>query len=600
MQHKKKDCIRAPWLAASLRSLVLQHADDIEVLAVEHSRVSARSRWLILLALGFGFLLVVPWLQRALWLTPCPGRIGGDCAGQWDDLRWIFAIETALCIGVTMAGAAVSRVGELDRTTAGIVAYIARRTNWCAAVVVVAAILLPLPVVYFVLDRFPNSGDEFAYLFQARTLAGLRLWEAAPALGTDLIPFRTWIFESKWVSQYPPGWPMLLSTGLLLGLPAWMVNAVLGGGCVAVLAAICRRVGDRSAAIVAVAIFALTPFYVMNAASYFPHLFSSLLILSLCFCLLPDGEIVRGHKLVAAGAIVGLLAMTRYFDVLPLLPAMLLWLARQRRSAWPRIIALLAAGFVPILTLLMIYQYLITGSPFRSAYFVINTPEVSEILVGLDPLRIINGVVVTAGRLVELALWTSPVLLIAYSCCLVLKLRDRKLAYYDLIFPAFVLAYVAFADLGGNRYGPRYYFDAFPLMMVTIVSALPSVTARLERPMDQAVLPFASIVGLLYFVGTWPLVLTAFQHQVFSRQEPFRLVQQAVTGNAIVILDTSSGLGLHDWDLVRNPPAMDAAVLYARSGSDIAALRKAFPERPIWRYSRRDPMQPGQLLPVTP
>ena len=118
--------------------------------------------------------------------------------------------------------------------------------------------------------------------------------------------------------------------------------------------------------------------------------------------------------------------------------------------------------------------------------------------------------------------------------------------------------------------------------------------------MDRAMLPFASIVCLLYFVGTWPLVLTAFQNQVFSRQEPFRLVQQAVTGNAIVILDTSSGLGLHDWDLVRNPPAMDAAVLYARSGSDIAALRKAFPERAIWRYSRRDPMQPGQLLPVTP
>src|SRR5260370_36904712 len=98
-------------------------------------------------------------------------------------------------------------------------------------------------------------------------------------------------------------------------------------------------------------------------------------------CLLPDGEKVRGHKLVAAGAIVGLLGMTRYFDVLPLFPSVLLWLVRQRRTAWLRIIGLMAAGFIPFLTLLMIYQYLITGSPFRSAYFVINTPEVSEIFV---------------------------------------------------------------------------------------------------------------------------------------------------------------------------------------------------------------------------
>jgi hypothetical protein len=576
------------------------HADNADVLVAERTRTLPRSRGLVLLALGLVFLLVTPWFQRALWFAQCPGRIGGDCAGQWDELRWTFVIETGLCFGVILAGAAMSGVGGLDRATERIVFWVGKRPNWFTAAVVVAAILLPLPVAYFVLDRFPNSGDEFAYLFQAHTLAGFRLWEASPVLGTDLIPFRTWIFESKWVSQYPPGWPMVISTGLLLGIPPWVVNAVVGGGSVAVLAALCRRVGGQSAAVLAAAVFTLTPFYVMNAASYFPHAFSSLLILSLCFCLLPDGEMVRRHKLVAAGAIVGLLAMTRYFDVLPLLPAMLLWLLRQRRSAWRRTIGLVAAGFIPLLTLLMIYQYLITGSPIRSAYFVIDIPEVSEIFVGLDPLRLLNGVVVTADRLVELALWTSPVLLIAYCICIALKLKDHKLAYYDLIFPTFVLAYLAFADLGGNRYGPRYYFDAFPLMMVTIVSALPSVTARLERPIDRAMLPIASIACLLYFVGTWPLVLNAFQLQVFSRQEPFRLAKQAVTGNAIVIQDTSSGVGLHDWDLVRNPPSMDAAVLYARSGTDIGALRKAFPQRSIWRYSRRDPTKPGQLIPVAP
>jgi len=576
------------------------HTDSADVLVVEQRRMLSQSRWRALLALGFVFLLIVPWLQWTFWLTPCPGRISGDCAGAWDDLRWTFAIETALCAAFILAAAAMSFVGELDRITGKIVSWIGQRTNLCISVTVVAAMLLPLAVAYFVLDRFPNSGDEFCYLFQARAFAGLRLWEAPPILGTDLIPFRTYIFESKWVSQSPPAWPMVLSSGLLLGIPPWMVNALLGGGIVVLLAAFCRRVGNPSAAVVAAAVFTLTPFYVMSAASYFPHVFSSLLILSFCLCLLPDGEIPRGHKLVSAGAIVGLLAMTRYYDVLPLIPATLLWLTRQRRSAWPRLIGLLAAGFIPLLLLMMVYHYLITGSPFRTAYYVINTPEVSEIFVGLDPLRIFNGVVVTAGRLVELALWTSPVLLIVYCCCLVLKFKDRKLAYYDLIFPAFVLAYVVYADFGGNRYGPRFYFDAFPLMMVTIVSALPSITARLERPMDRAMLPLASIACVLYLVGTWPLVLTAFQLQVFSRQEPYRLVQQAVTGKATVILDTTSAIGLHEWDLMRNPPSMDAAVLYARSGTDIGALRQAFPERSIWRYSRRDPTQPGQLIRVTP
>jgi hypothetical protein len=576
------------------------HTDSADVLVVGQKRMSSRSRWLALLALGFVFLLIVPWAQRALWFSPCPGRISGDCAGAWDDLRWTFTIETALCIAFILTAAAISFVGELERITGKIASWIGQRTNLCIFVTVVAAMLLPLAVAYFVLDRFLNSGDEDCYLFQAHAFAALRLWEAPPILGTDLIPFRTYIFENKWVSQSPPSWPMVLATGLLLGIPPWMVNALLGGGSVVALAAFCRRVGNPSAAVVAAVLFALTPFYVMNAASYFPHVLASLLILSFCLCLLPDGEIPRGHRLVAAGAIVGLLGATRYYDVLPLIPATLLWLTRQRRSAWPRLIGLLAGGLIPVLLMLMLYHYLITGSPFRTAYYVINTPEVSNIFVTLDPLRIFNGVAITAGRVVELALWTSPVLLIVYCFCLVLKFKDRKLAFYDLIFPGFVLAYVIYADLGGNRYGPRFYFDAFPLMMVTIVSALPSITARLERPMDRAMLPLAPIACVLYLVGTWPLVLTAFEHQVFSRQEPFRLVQQAVTGKAIVIHDTSPGLGMHDWDLVRNPPSMDAAILHARSGTDVGALRKAFPDRSIWRYSRRDPAQPGHLVRVTP
>ena len=571
------------------------HADDVDVLVVEQRRMFLQSRWLALLALGFVLLLIVPWLQRGFWLTQCPGQIGGSCVDPWADPTLL--VEAGLCIGVVLIGAAISSVGGPDRITKWIASYIEEQTNWWTAGIVFAAMLLPLSVAYFVLDRFPNSGDEYSYLFEARTLAGFRLWEAPPVLGTDLIPFRTWIFGSKWISQYPPGWPMVLSTGLLLGLPAWMMNAVLGGASVAALAALCRRVGDQSATVVAVALFTLTPFYVMNAASYFPHIFSSLLILLLCLCLLPDGEIVRGHKLVSAGAIVGWLAMTRYFDVLPLLPSLLLWLVMQRPTAWPRIIGLVAAGFIPFLVLLMIYQDLITGSPFRSTYSVINNPE---IFVSLGPSQIKDGAIVTAGRVTELALWTSPILLIAYCGCVLFKLKDRKLAYYDLIFPSFVLAYLALADFGGNGYGPRYYFDAFPLMMVTIVSALPSVTARLDRPRDRAMPPLAFIACLLYLFGTWPLVLTGFRLQVFSRQEPFRLATQAVTGNAIVIQETPSALGLDPSDLVRNPPSMDAAVLYARSGTDIGALRKAFPERSIWRYSRRDPTQPGQLVQLTP
>jgi hypothetical protein len=558
---------------------------------VRPQRKQTRSRWLGLLALVFVPLVLLPWLQRAYWFTDLPGQPVNW--GDWGVIRQLAFAEAALCICVVLLGAAIWSAGKTDGIAERIVSNIERRTTWLTAFIFVAAVLFPMLAARFVLDRFPNSGDEFSYLFQAGTFAKFRMWEEPPILGTALIPVRTWIFESKWVSQYPPGWPIMLSVGLLVGLPIWMMNAVIGGSSVAVITALCRRLGDRPTTVIAVALYTLTPFYVMNAASYFSHVFSSLLILILCLCLPPDGQIPRTQYLVAAGAIIGLLAMTRYFDVLPLLPALLFWLITYRPAAWSRLIGWMTAGFIPLLGLLMIYQDMITGNPFRSTYFVINTPETFP---SLEPSQIIVGTKLISIRMTELVLWASPILLIAYAGCLLLKFKDRRLAYYDLIFPSFVLAYISFTDLGGNRYGPRYYFDAFPLVIVTIVSAIPSVMARLDRPMGRAILPVASIACLLYLLGTWPLVLTGFRREVWSREEPFRLVAQARLKNAVVIQDTATDWGLDPSDLVRNPPSMDAAVLYARSGTDIGALRKVFPERSIWRYSHPDPARPGELV----
>jgi hypothetical protein len=563
---------------------------------VEMKEIFRRHCWLSLFALGFVFLLLVPSLQRAFWLTQCfepIPNVGWVCPGMvafgWNGLQWPFPVETALCIGVVLLGATIAYVGGADLIIEKIRSSLKTRRIWFTAFTIVAAMLVPLSAAWFVLDRFPNSGDEFSYLFQARTFAGFRLWENPPILGNGLTPNRIYILDSKWISQYPPGWPIVLSAALLLGLPAWILNAFLGAGSVAALTTLCNRVGDRSATVVAVSLFTLTPFYVMNAASYFPHIFSSLLILFLCLCLLPDGEIPRGRNLIAAGAIIGMLAMTRYFDVLPLLPALLFWLAMYNSTTWPRIFGLMAAGFIPFLGLLMIYQDLITGSPFRSTYFVINTPE---IFPSFTPHSLSTGAKMTVTRLAELALWTSPILLFAYFACLLSKFRASKLAYYDLIFPSFVLAYVTFNDLGGNRYGPRYFFDAFPLLVVTIVTALPSLSVRLSKPVVRAVLPIVSVACLLYLVATWPLVLSGFRREVWLREEPSRLVAQAMLTNAVVIQES--------WDQVRNPPSMDSAVLYARSTVDIDALRKAFPERSIWRYGRPDPTGPGQLIRVTP
>src|SRR5262249_8695864 len=139
------------------------HVHDVR--QVEQTEMFRRYRWLGLLALGIVLLFLVPWLQRAFWLTPCfAPRPDGvwQCPGRvvfgWIGLRWPLPVEAGLCIGVVLLGAAICCVGEADRIIERIASYIKRRANWLTAFTVVAALLLPMSVAWFVLDRFPNSG----------------------------------------------------------------------------------------------------------------------------------------------------------------------------------------------------------------------------------------------------------------------------------------------------------------------------------------------------------------------------------------------------------------------------------------------------------
>jgi hypothetical protein len=546
----------------------------------------SRRNELLLLAVVAPFILLAFWLQRGFWLNSCPGQIGADCPGQWTDLLWTFAGETLLCVGLAVLLAQIRARALLPfvRSPGG---------SWARGLILFAcavALLAPLLVANFVLDRFPNSGDEYSYLFQAQAFADFRLWRAPPILGDALIPSRTFIFDGRWLSQYPPGWAFVLAAGSRLGLPFWAINAILGSASVAALATLCRRVATPRRAAIAAALYALTPFYVMSAASYFPHVFSALLILCLCLFLYGSEKDDDKPRLIAAGACLGALAATRYFDLVALAPAFLAWLFAAARATRLRKIALLLAGFLPFVSLLAVYQYIVLGSPFRSSYAIISSPDT---FLSLDPLLLAVGPLVTGLRLAELALWTSPLLLIAYVVTFAAKARAGKLDFADLVFPGFVLAYVAFANFGGNRYGPRYYFDAYPLIFVTIVSA------RLSSPLLRALAPAAALTSVLYLLSAWPLTVTGFSQQIFARKEPCRLAAEAGLANAVLILDaTSPGLILPD--LVRNPPTMDAATLYARAGADSEALRKAFPTRSIWTYRRAAPGAPGEIARVAP
>jgi hypothetical protein len=231
----------------------------------------------------------------------------------------------------------------------------------------------------------------------------------------------------------------------------------------------------------------------------------------------------------------------------------------------------------------MAYQYRVTGSPLRDTYSLITTDDV---YLSLKPDDVIYGVQLIPVRFAELSIWGSPLLLPIYFFCLWIKTKSRSIAFYDLIFPCFVLGYVFFADVGGNRYGPRYYFDAFALMLVTIVSSAPQLAVFAKSLNLRALGLNAVAISAAYFLTALPFAFKQYHAQVVMREQPYRLAAARRLERAIVVIESSSGRKLQAEDLARNDADLEGPVLYARPGASMADLRRTFPQRSIWRYKR--------------
>ncbi|MEZ4642576.1 MAG: hypothetical protein R3E31_07530 [Chloroflexota bacterium] len=74
--------------------------------------------------------------------------------------------------------------------------------------------------------KTPHVQDSITYLFQAQTLARGRLWAPAPPIPRRFPMSFCWWKTARWFGKYPPGYPLVLAVGVLVGQP-WLVNPLL-------------------------------------------------------------------------------------------------------------------------------------------------------------------------------------------------------------------------------------------------------------------------------------------------------------------------------------------------------------------------------------
>jgi hypothetical protein len=138
----------------------------------------------------------------------------------------------------------------------------AAEPRWMAApwawVLALSAAAFSIWVARDVLECLPHLPDSVTYLVQARWLLDGDLWKPLSAIQEHLdIPY-TYVVGERWLAHYPPGWPLLRSVGLAIGLP-WLVAPVLGAVFVILLYATGREIDGPVTGLLAATLGLLSP-----------------------------------------------------------------------------------------------------------------------------------------------------------------------------------------------------------------------------------------------------------------------------------------------------------------------------------------------------
>jgi len=245
----------------------------------------------------------------------------------------------------------------------------ARRARFAAVGLALFATVLSAYLCQRVFDGIPHVADGVSYAFQAKIFAAGRLWLDPPAVPEAFELPNVLLNASRWCGIYPPGYPLLLAAGWLAGVP-WLVNPLLLGLSVLGTFRLGERLFEGRIGLLGAFLLSVSPFALLMGASFMGHV-AALCAMTWCLVFLAEGALGgRALPLAAAGFLAGFGFLVRpQAAVFFLLPALAGALAFRRREL-VRSAALLASGAAVPLALLMTYNFLLSGHPFRMAYLV--------------------------------------------------------------------------------------------------------------------------------------------------------------------------------------------------------------------------------------
>lgn len=455
-------------------------------------------------------------------------------------------------------------------------------------------------------ERHPHIPDEVSYILQARYFAkGMIDMPLPPVPGAFNLDLMTYA-PASWFSPMPPGWPAVLSVGVLLGVP-WLVNPILAGVNVVLTYLLVRELSDRSTARLVVVLLALSPWHLFLAMSFMPH------IVMLTFALTAALAIARARRMKSAiwalvgGAAVGATSIVRPLDGMILGFLLGLWLlvpliSKQDFPLRLASVATYGIGGLIVGAIVLPYNKALTGNATVfpvMAYFDKYYGAGSNALGfganrgigwGIDPNRghslfdaLINTNLNVFTLNTDLFGWSTGSLLLIIVC-----IAAGRWSRTDRLMLAVIVATVAFHALywfsGGPDFGPRYWsLILIPCLMLT-VSGFRVVQRGLAGNRARAHIAVASLCVIALVVYVPWRAIDKYHDYRGMRPDIRQLASSAPFGRSLVLVrgcrhpDYASAATYNPLDLNAGAPvyAWDVDAVTQEQVID------AYKDRPLW------------------
>lgn len=455
-------------------------------------------------------------------------------------------------------------------------------------------------LAWFAYERHPHVPDEVVYLFHARYIADGMLSMPLPpvreAFDVNLMFFQ----EDRWFSPVPPGWPAVLSLGVLAGAP-WLVNPLLGSVSVLLAHGLLRELYDRGVARTGAVLLALSPWYVFMSMNFMTHALTLTSGLAAALAVARLRRTGRWRWGALGGIFVGLAGLTRPLEGLVVGALLGVWILVRRARRRPAGAAVFGASALVVAGLVFPYNAHFTGDPTRFPLMAYTDkhygpgtnalgfgPERGLGWPGLDPFPghgavdvAVNAALNTFAVNAELLGWSAGGLLLA-----ALFVFSGRIRTPDRLMLGVTASVVGVHSLywfsGGPDFGARYWY----LIIVPLVA----LTVRGLEFLDEnagrgGVLLGASLLCASALISFFPWRAIDKYHDYRGMEPGVRELAAARNLGRSLVLVRGRRHPDYASAAIYNPVDLDGdGPIYAwdRGPEVTKDVLAAFPDRPIW------------------